>query len=506
MQILVQQGSITEIETPLLAVNLFEGVKQPGGATGAVDSALGGLVSQLIADGEIKGSLNEVTIIHTQGKLPASRVAVVGLGKQDKFNLDAIRRASGGLFKKVRDFGLNSFCTVNHGAGAGGLSAAECAQAMVEGAILAGYGYRQFKTMGATPGEVERMTFVEMDATRVPEIDEGVRKGEAFAAATVIARDIASGPPNLVTPEFIAERAREIAARYGMECHVLGPEEMKDLGMGAILAVGQGSVHPPRLITLKYMGDPESKKLLGLVGKGLTFDSGGISIKPSQNMDRMKYDKSGAADVLGAMQGIAELKMKVNVLGVIGSAENLPGSNAYRPGDIVRAMNGRTIEVISTDAEGRLVLADALSYAVQQGADTLVDLATLTGGVRAALGTGGAGVMGNDETLIQLLREAGDRAGERLWPLPIWDDYLWEQVRSEFADIKNSGGSQASPSIGALFLSLFVGDARWAHLDIAGTAWVDKDQSTLPKSYLPRGATGFGVRLLMEYVQKQAQG
>jgi leucyl aminopeptidase len=506
MEILVEQGSVTEVGTPLLAVNLFDGVKQPGGATGAVDSALGGLISQLIADGEIKGSLNEVTIIHTQGKLPAQRIAVVGLGKQEKFDLDAIRRASGSLFKKVRDSGLKSYCTVVHGAGSGGFDSASCGQAIVEGAMLAGYGYHQFKTMAPAPGEVERLTFVEMDGGKIPQIEAGVRKGQLFAASAITARDLASGPPNLATPEFIAERARELAARYGLECRVLGPDEMKDLGMGAILAVGQGSIHPPRFIALKYSGDPDSQKLLGLVGKGITFDSGGISIKPSQNMDRMKYDKSGAATVLGTMQGIAELKVKANVLGVIAAAENLPGGNAYRPGDIVRAMNGKTIEVISTDAEGRLVLADALSYAVQQGADTLVDIATLTGGVKTALGTGGAGVMGNDEALIQQLREAGDLAGERLWQLPIWEDYLWEQVRSEFADIKNSGGAAASPSTGALFLSLFVGNARWAHLDIAGTAWVDRDQPSLPKSYIPRGATGFGTRLLLEFVQRQEQG
>ena len=506
MEILVEQGSVTEVETPLVAVGIFEDVKQPGGATAAVDSALGGLISQLISDGEIKGSLNEVTIIHTGGKLPAGRVAVVGLGKEEKFNLDAIRRASGSLFQKVRDLGLGSFRSVVHSAGAAGLSPADCAQAMAEGATLAAYGYRQFKTITPARGEVERMTLVEMDAAKAPQIEEGIRKGQAFAAAAVTARDIAAAPPNLATPEYVAERARELASRYGLECRVMGPDEMQEMGMGAIMAVGQGSVHPPRMVALWYKGDPRSQKLAGLVGKGITFDSGGISIKPSQNMERMKYDKSGAAAVLGAMQGIAELKLKANVLGVMALAENLPGGNAYRPGDIIRAMNGKTIEVISTDAEGRLVLADALAYAVQQGADPVVDLATLTGAVVTALGTGGAGVMGNDDALIRQLQDAGDRAGERLWPLPIWEEYLWEQVKSEFADIKNSGGRQAGAPVGALLLSLFVDKAKWAHLDIAGVAWVDGDQVVMPKSYLPKGPTGFGARLLMEFVQKQAQG
>lgn len=506
MEILVEQGSVTEVQTPLLAVNLFEGVTVPGGATGAVDRALGGLITRLIADGEIKGKLEEVTLLHTLGKLPAERVAVVGLGPREKFDLDAVRRASGSLLKRAREMGVRGYHTIVHGAGIGGFEASDSTQAIVEGTILASYGYKQFKTVDQPPPTVERMTIVERDPGKIPQIEEGIQRGKIFAQAVVTARDLASGPPNLVTPQFLAERAQQLAAQYGLQCQLLGPEEMEKQGMGAILAVGQGSVHPPRLMALKYQGDPGNARLLGIVGKGITFDSGGISIKPAENMDRMKYDKSGAAVVLGVMQGLAELKVRANVLGVVGTAENLPSATAYRPGDIIRASNGKTIEVISTDAEGRMVLADALAYAVGQGADTLVDLATLTGGVVVALGTGGAGLMGNDEALMQQLREAGDRAGERLWPLPIWEDYLWEQVRSEFADIKNSGGRWASPATGGLFLAQFVGGARWAHLDIAGTAWVDKDLPSLPKSYIPRGATGFGTRLLLEFILKRAEG
>lgn len=505
MEIHVEQGSVTETQSALLAVNLFEGVESPGGATGAVDRALGGLISELIAEGDIKGKLEEVTILYTQGKLPARRVAVVGLGPREKFDLDGVRRASGSLLKRARDAGIKAYHTVVHGAGAGGLQVADCAQAMAEGAILASYGYRQFKTDKADAAPVERMALVEMDPGKIAPIQEGVRRGEVFAGATVAARDLASGPPNLITPQHLAERAQELAARYGLSCELFGPEEMAQQGMGAILAVGQGSVNPPRLIVLRYEGDPGSDRLLGLVGKGITFDSGGISIKPAEHMDRMKYDKSGAAAVLGAMQGIAELKLKANVLAVVGAAENLPSATAYRPGDIVKAFNGKTIEIVNTDAEGRLVLADAVAYAVKQGARELVDVATLTGGVVVALGTGGAGIMGNDEALIQQLREAGDRAGERLWPLPLWEDFLAEQVRSQFADMKNSGGRYGSASIGAHFIAQFVGDARWAHLDIAGTAWADKDLPHLARSYLPRGATGFGTRLLLEFVQRRAE-
>lgn len=505
MEILVERGSVTEVQTPLLAVNLFEGVVTPGGATGAVDRALGGLISQLIAGGEIKGRLEEVVILHTLGKLPAQRVAVVGLGPREKFDLDAVRRASGSVLKRAKELNVKSYHTIVHGAGIGGFDPADCAQAITEGAILASYSYKQFKT-GNGESTVDRMVLVEMDPGKIPLIEKGVDKGRVLAEATASARDLAAGPPNLVDPEFLAERARQLASQYGLDCQVLGPAEMEQRGMGAILAVGQGSVHLPRLIALRYRGDPGSERLLGIVGKGITFDSGGISIKPSQHLDRMKYDKSGAAAVLGTMQGIAELKVKANVLGIAAAAENLPSATSYRPGDILRASNGKTIEVVNTDAEGRLVLADALAFAAEQGANPLVDIATLTGGIVVALGTGGAGVMGNDDALIRQLREVGDKAGERLWELPIWEDYLWEQVKSEVADVKNSGGRYGSAPIGALFLSKFVGDARWAHLDIAGVAWVDTDQPYLPKSYIPRGPTGFGTRLLVEFIVRWAEG
>ncbi len=505
MEIQIQQGSVTEVQTPLLVVNLFEGVTVPGGATGAVDRALNGLISRLIAEREIKGKLDEITLLHTRGEIPAERVAVVGLGSRDKFGLEAIRRASGSLLRRARELGIARFHTIVHGAGIGRIDSAECAQAIVEGSVLASYGFKQFKTTEQLPA-VEQMTFVEADGGKIPRIEAGIRVGRAYTMATETARDLAATPPNLMYPEKMAERAQQIAAQHGLDFELLGPEEMEKLGMGAILAVGQGSAHPPRMALMRYQGDASSQRLIAIVGKGITFDSGGISIKPAENLDRMKYDKSGAAAVLGTMQALAELKVKANVLGVVAAAENLPSGHSYRPGDIVRAYNGKTIEVISTDAEGRLVLADALSYAVKRGADTLVDIATLTGGVGVALGTGGAGVMGNDGALIQRLLAAGDRTGERLWQLPIWEDYLWEQVRSEFADIKNTGGRFASSPVGGLFLSQFVGSARWAHLDIAATAWVDSDHPALPKSYIPKGPTGFGARLLLDFIRKGAEG
>src|SRR5450756_2504272 len=278
MDISIEQGSVTDIATPLLAVNLFEGVAIPGGATGAMDRALGGLISQMIADGEFKGKLEEVAVIHTMGKIPAQRVAVVGLGSQDKFGLEAIRRASGAVLKKARELKIKSYHTVVHGAGSGGMESAGCAQAVVEGAVLASYGYREFKSGDEENGAVERMSFVEMDAGKVAQIERGVARGKAFTLANTAARDLSAAPSNIAPPEYLAERARQLAAQYGLDCRVMGPEEMEKLGMGAILAVGQGSVHPPRMIALKYLGDPGSQRLLAIVGKGITFDTGGISV------------------------------------------------------------------------------------------------------------------------------------------------------------------------------------------------------------------------------------
>ena len=499
MKVNVVVASVTDVATPLLVVNLFEGVTEPTGATGAVDAAMDGLIRRMIGAKEISGKLNEVAVFHTLGRIKAERVAVVGLGKKEECTADRVRQAAGSAAKRAQQLKLTGFATIAHG-GQAGLSPAEAAEATVEGTILATYRYLRYKTENdEKPTEIGELTIVEHDQAKVAQIEEGSREAQIIAEATNLARDLSNGPGNLVTPTYLAEQAQQMAKRYGLECEVLGPEQMRNLKMGALLGVAQGSVQPPRLIVLRYHGAAQDAKTVAFVGKGITFDSGGISIKPGEHMEEMKHDMSGGAAVIGALQAIAALRLPVNVLGVIPATENLPSGAAYKPGDILTAMNGKTIEVISTDAEGRIILADALAYAVQQGADALIDLATLTGACVIALGQWATGAFANNDELMAALQEAGERSGERLWRLPAWEEYK-EQIKSDVADVKNTGGRPAGAITGALFLTRFIDDKPWVHLDIAGTADIDKD-----RPYVPKGATGVGVRLLTDFAKVWAK-
>ncbi|MBI4320800.1 MAG: leucyl aminopeptidase [Chloroflexi bacterium] len=504
MKITVRRVAITETDTPLAVVGVFEGEDRPSGVAGAVDAALGGLIAQLIADREISGKPNEVTVIHTQGKLPARRVAVVGLGKRAEFTLDMIRQASASAALKARDLNLVGYATIAHGVGASGLGTEECGRALAEGAVLALYRYEQFKKRtDDTPGDIEEMVMVEPDVRHIAGLEKGARRGEIAANSTNLARDLSNGPPNIITPSYVADKASSLAQELGFACEVLELEDLRRKGMGAILAVGEGSAHPPCLVIMRHQGAPGSAKILAAVGKGITFDSGGLCIKPADAMSNMKHDMSGAAAVLGFVDAAARLKLPANVLGVMALAENLPSSTSYRPGDILTAYNRKTIEVLNTDAEGRLVLSDALAYAVERGASTVIDLATLTGACVVALGTVASGIMGNDEAAIELVRKAGERSGERVWQLPLWKQY-GEQIKSDVADVKNIGGRWAGVITAAYFLSNFVGDTPWVHIDIAGTAYIyTSDQPYLAKDrpYLPTGATGVGVRLLLDLVE-----
>ncbi len=499
MQTKVTVGSVTEIASPLLVVNLFEGVVQPTGATGAIDAALGGLISRLIAQNEVTGKLNEVALFHTLGRIPAERVAVVGLGKKEEFTAEKARQAAGSVARRAQQLKLDRFATIAHG-GQAGLSPFVAGQAVVEGTLLGTYRYLRFKTEGNEGKQpIAELTIIEHDQAKVPRLQEGAAKGQIIAEATILARDLSNGPGNLVTPTYMAEQAGQVAERYGLDYTALAPEEMRHLGMGALLGVAQGSAQEPRLIFLRYRAGGEQAKTLGFVGKGITFDSGGISIKPGNKMEEMKHDMSGGAAVIGAAMAIAALKLPVNVLAVVPATENMPSGSAYKPGDILTAMNGKTIEVVNTDAEGRIALADGLAYAVREGADVLVDLATLTGGVVTALGHVATGAVGNDQRLCQALLRAGEESGERLWQLPAWDEYK-ELIKSDIADVKNSGDRGASTISGGLFLANFVGGKPWCHLDIAGTAWLDSD-----RPYSPKGATGVGVRLLTQFCEEWAQ-
>ncbi len=487
-------GDVTTIEADALIVNLFEGVSQPGGATGAVDRALGGPIAELIAAGEIKGKLGENTLIHALGRIPAKRIIVVGLGKQSDLTLDRIRRATAEACRLARAKGSRRVATIVHGAGSGGIEASRASQAIAEGAILGLYTFRRHITREPDNGPVDELLIVERDEGRLEELDRGRSTGEAIAGAVNSARDMTNEPANFMTPADMAETAGRVAADYGLHCMVLEREQMRDMGMGALLGVSQGSSQPPKFIILEYKGSDVSDKSVALVGKGITFDSGGISLKPGDNMGEMKSDMAGGATVMAVLQVLGQLRPKINVTALIPATENLPSGTALKPGDVLKAMNGKTVEIVSTDAEGRLILADALSYAARLGLSPIVDVATLTGACRVALGDVTTGAFTNNEDLVKRVLAAGQEAGERLWQMPMYEEYK-EQYKSEVADIKNSGGRYGGAITAAQFLGEFVGDSPWVHLDIAGTSFSGKE-----KGYVVKGATGVMVRTLTNLI------
>ena len=501
LKIDVQSADIIGIDTPALVVNLFRGVKKPGGATGAVDKALGGVITQLIEDGEIKGSTGETTLIHTLGKIKPSRVLVAGLGTQDKFDVQVVRRVSAEVVRFLRRKGISSAATIAHGASIGGLDPQLSGQAIAEGAHLGLYKFGTYLTKNSdSTNEFEHLTVVELDKTRAKAIDAGVKLGSTVAKASITARNMVNEPANHMTPSRMAEAAQKVASDQGLKIEIMENAQMKKMGMGAFMGVAQGTDEPAKLIVLRYDGDPENpENNLGLIGKGITFDTGGISLKPPGGMEAMKGDMAGGASVIAAMEIIGQTKPKINVLAVIAATENMPGASAQRPGDVVRAMNGKTIEVINTDAEGRLVLADALCYAREQGITRLVDVATLTGAMVTTLGKACTGVMGNDGQLVQQTIDAGKKTGEKFWELPMFDEYK-DLITSDVADMKNSGGRQAGSISAALLLAEFVDGAAWVHLDIAGTSTSDK-----AAGYLVKGATGVPVRTLAQLATDLAE-
>ena len=496
----VRSVDLTEINTPALVVNLFRGVKKPGGATGAVDKALDGAITRLIEDGEIKGSTGESTLIHTFGKIKPERVLVLGLGPHDKFDVQVIRRVSAEVVRFLRRKGISSAATIAHGAGIGGLDPALSGQAIAEGAYLGLYKFSTYLTKNEdSANEFQSLTVVESNPAKAKSIVSGIELGSAVARAAITARNMVNEPANQMTPSNMASAAQKVAAEQKLGIEILDNAQMKKMGMGAFMGVAQGTDEPAKLIILRYDGDPSNpENNLGLIGKGITFDTGGISLKPPGGMEAMKGDMAGGASVIAAMEIIGHTKPKINVLGVIAATENMPGASAQRPGDVVRAMNGKTIEVINTDAEGRLVLADALCYARDQGITKLVDVATLTGAIVTTLGKACTGIMGNDDALVQQTIDAGKKTGEKFWELPMFDEYK-DLIKSDVADMKNSGGRQAGSISAAMLLAEFVDGASWVHLDIAGTSTSEK-----VTGYLVKGATGVPVRTLAQLAEDLA--
>ena len=497
MNIRVQQGEIQKKADEAIVVNLFEGAR-PGGATGTLDAALGGLVSSAVDCGDFKGRKNETLLLYTQGQIPARRVLVVGLGPQDDFGLEAARHAAGTAALKLQNLGLERATTILHGTGAGGLEPDAAAQAVAEASILACYRFDHYRSGKKKEKELKGLTILEFDRNKLSAARRGARDGAHIAAATCLARDLANQPGNVATPVYLARTARKIARDRGMRCQVLDEAAMKRLGMGGLLGVSQGSAQPARFIVLEYNKKAGVRPLV-FVGKGVTFDSGGISIKPGGGMDEMKFDMSGAAAVLGAMQAVASLQVPHYIVGLVAATENLLDGKSYKPGDILKTLSGKTIEILNTDAEGRLILADALTYARRYKPAAAIDLATLTGACVVALGHHASGMMGNDDELAAKVGRAGEQSGERVWALPLWDEYR-EQVKSRVADLKNIGGRPGGAITAAALLAEFARDYPWIHLDIAGTAYSDA-----ARPYIPRGGVGVGVRLLTQFARNWKQ-
>ena len=466
-------------------------------AAASVDELLGGLILERAADGEFKGNLGELLTIHPMGRLAVKRVIVVGLGTPEKITTQAIRRASSTAARHLQNTGAQQI-TLALNWDSNNYDAAQGVQAEVEGALLGLYTFRIYQNKENNGQNISQLQVLTDDAHKA-ESEQAIHKGQVLAEATNLARSLINEPPAVLTPSELANRAVAMAKEVGLEYEVFDQAKIEELRMGGILGVAKGSAEPPRFVILRYRGAPESaEKGLAFVGKGITFDTGGISLKPAERMDEMKGDMGGAAAVIGAMQAIGRLKPHINVTGIVPTCENMPSGTAYRPGDILRIMNGKTIEIVNTDAEGRLILADALSYATKEGYAPIIDLATLTGGIVVALGTTMTGLFSNDEQLTDNILAAGRIAGEKYWPMPLDDEYS-EQIRSEIADIKQTGGRQASSVTAAKILENFVGDAKWAHLDIAGTSYTDK------KPYQEKGGTGVGVRTLTELAMQLAK-
>lgn len=499
MKIRVECVELEKVKCDLLIVNEFVGVKQPGGATGAADKALGGLISKLSRAGELDAKLGSVTTLFCRGDLKADKVAIAGLGERDKFDLEAVRRAAAAAIKEAKKVKAKKVATIIHGAGIGGLEADEAARAVVEGSLLGDYQFSGYAKEKDEPDfKIEELVLIDRSREKIAAIKSGAALGEIVSQAENSARDLVNHPSNKLTPSDFAAYAERAAKNSGLKFTLLDP---KKAGMEALWAVAKGSKEAPKLVAIEYNSDPKSKNKVALIGKGITFDSGGISLKPSKSMDEMKTDMAGAAAVLEVIVGfptivgLKKLGIKQNIIAVMPLTENMPDGGALKPGDVIGSLSGYTIEIPNTDAEGRLILADAITFARQKGATQIVDVATLTGGCIVALGDAASGVMGNDQELIDKILKAGKACGQKMWQLPLYDEYK-EAIKSRVADIKNTSGTgKASPSSGAAFLSKFVGDIPWAHLDIAGTAWIDKG-----KGYLPDGATGVPVRTLIEFL------
>jgi leucyl aminopeptidase len=494
MKISVKTGNVESVRTEALVYGMWEG-DPPRGFLHRLDKAMDGELKDRLENKEFEGKAEQIAVFYAQRALPAKRVVLVGLGKKGEISIERIRRSMGKAGQKIREMGVEEFTTSVNAMGCGkDLPAAVVAQGLVEGALLGLYRFTKYRVKEKRNSkEVLEMQFVESPSDS-PEVRKGAKQGEIISNAVSLARDMVNHPANEMTPTIMAKIAARMAKQTGVRCKVFSKTEVERIGMGAFLGVAQGSEEPPQFIVLEYHGGKKGERPIAIVGKSITFDSGGISIKPSEGMEKMKYDMSGGAATLGVFQAAAQLCIPVNLVGFLPATENLPSGTAIKPGDILRSLSGWTIEVVNTDAEGRLVLADALTYSLKYRPQVIVDMATLTGACVVALGNHAIGMIGNDKDLVKKMIMAGEETGERVWEMPLWEEYH-EQIKSPVADIKNTGGRDGGMITAAAFLSKFVEKYPWVHLDIAGVAWKEKDSP-----YSPKGAAGVGVRLLVQFL------
>lgn len=492
MNVNVTVGDFKSAAVDAVVIGVFEGEESTrSGIAQMADEALDGALRRLVDLGDFEGKHKQTAVLYTNNAIAAARLAVVGMGKPDEFDAEKAREAAGEIACQLRDLGVKTIAIPTPSD-----APPEMIQAATEGSLLALYQFNQHKTEGLDEvKELDAVTFLIADEDGKSPLERAVAIGSAIARGTMLARDLSNQPGNKLTPTVLAEKAQEVADELGLTCEVFDLAKLKEGGFGTLLAVAQGSEEEPRFITLEYVPEGEKRETVVFVGKGITFDTGGISLKPGKGMEEMKHDMSGAAAVLGAMQVVGNIKPDLHVVGLIAASENMPSGTAIKPGDVVTSYSGKTVEIINTDAEGRLVLADALGYAGRYEPQAVIDLATLTGAVIVALGNFTAGMMGTDQDLMDRLQAAGEKTQERVWQLPLWDDYD-EQIKSNTADMKNIGDGTAGTIAGAVFLKKFAEGYPWVHLDIAGTAWDMKGSS-----YVPKTASGYGVRLLVQLVQ-----
>jgi leucyl aminopeptidase len=482
MEIKLEPKKLGEVDSDALVIVAFESAPPEAPAPDQI--------KELYDSGEFSGKALEIAILHRTAGLKAKRLVLAGGGKRDRFDAAELRKLTGATVRSLKSKGIHSITLALDAPWRSG----DFVAAAVEGAVLADLENDRYKT---DPKKNEKQ--IDSFAVLVEEagVQSAVDRGRILAEAQNFTRDIANQPANVLTPTVLAQRAKEMAAEFGLECEILDQDRMRQLGMGALLGVAQGSAEPPALIVIRYQpaGAPTSKDHLGLVGKGVTFDTGGISIKPSDGMEKMRYDMAGGAAVLGAMRAIAQIKPSIPVTALVPTIENMPGSKAQRPGDIVTSLSGKTVEVLNTDAEGRLILIDALTYAQRLGCTHLVDAATLTGAIVVALGNVNMGAFTNNEAFLNKFLAAAKAEGEKTWQLPMDEEYK-ELLKSNFADLQNIGGRAGGSITAAWFIRDFVDETPWIHLDIAGTAWLDD-----AKPYMAKGATGVGLRTFVRLAE-----